>query len=187
MLREPRRTLSTASTSLNPWSPFRASGWCWNKRFSRKVWLARALPPGGRLTTLEIDAKRADVARANMSRCGLGGLVDVRIGPALETLQTLKTERAGPFDLIFIDADKPNNPNYLDWAIDLSRPGGIIIGDNVVRNGAVGDPQSTDANVIGVRRFLEAMGRHPRVAATAIQTVGLKGYDGFALALVLPP
>jgi predicted O-methyltransferase YrrM len=151
------------------------------------IWLARALPPGGRLTTLEIDATRAEVARANLIRCGLAGRVDVRIGPALQTLQTLKAEGAGPFDLVFIDADKPNNPHYLEWAVMLTRPGGVIIGDNVVRNGAVADPQSSDVNGLGVRQFLEAMGRHPRLAATAIQTVGVKGYDGFALAIVLPP
>jgi predicted O-methyltransferase YrrM len=97
------------------------------------IWLARALPPGGRLTTLEIDATRAEVARANLARCGLGGQVDVRIGPALDTLRTLKAEGAGPFDLVFIDADKPNNPDYLEWAVMLSRPGSVIIGDNVVR------------------------------------------------------
>jgi predicted O-methyltransferase YrrM len=151
------------------------------------IWLARALPPDGRLTSLEIDATRAQVARANLSRCGLDGRVDVRIGPALDTLQTLKSEGAGPFDLVFIDADKPNNPNYLEWALTLSRPGSIIIADNVVRDGAVVDPQSSDPNVRGIRRFLEAMGRHPRLTATAIQTVGVKGYDGFALAIVLPP
>jgi predicted O-methyltransferase YrrM len=151
------------------------------------VWLARALPVGGRLTTLEIDAKRAEVARANLARCGLNDRVDVRIGPALDTLRTLKAEGAGPFDLVFIDADKPNNPHYLEWAVTLSRPGGVIIGDNVVRNGAVADSRSSDDNVRGVRQFLEAMGRHPRLTATAIQTVGVKGYDGFALAVILPP
>lgn len=150
------------------------------------IWLARALPPGGRLTTLEIDSTRAEIARANLARCGLSDHVDVRIGPALDTLRTLKAEGAGPFDLVFIDADKPNNPHYLEWAVMLSRPGGVIIGDNVVRNGAVSDPRSSDANVIGVRQFLEAMGRHPRLTATAIQTVGVKGHDGFALAIVLP-
>jgi predicted O-methyltransferase YrrM len=150
------------------------------------IWLARALPAGGRLTTLEIDAARAEVAKANLSRCGLASLVDVRVGPALETLKSLKAEGAGPFDLIFIDADKPNNPHYLQWAVELSRPGSIIIGDNVVRGGAVTESQSDDPNVVGVRAFVDAVGRHPRLSATALQTVGSKGYDGFALALVLP-
>lgn len=150
------------------------------------IWLARALPAGGRVTSLEIDAARAEIAKANLSRCGLGGAVDVRIGPALETLARLKAEGAGPFDLIFIDADKPNNPHYLQWAIELSRPGTVIIGDNVVRDGAVSDSRSNDPNVVGVRRFLDDLGRHPRLSATALQTVGIKGYDGFALAVVQP-
>jgi predicted O-methyltransferase YrrM len=151
------------------------------------IWLARALPAGGHLTTLEIDETRAEVARSNLNRCGLGALVDVRVGPALETLGSLGAQGAGPFDLIFIDADKPNNPRYLQAAVELSRSGTIIIGDNVVRGGAVADAQSNDPNVAGVRRFLDDMGRHPRLTATALQTVGTKGYDGFALALVLPP
>lgn len=151
------------------------------------IWLAKALPAGGRVTTLEIDAMRAEVARSNLNRCGLGAVVDVRVGPALDTLQALKTEGAGPFDLIFIDADKPNNPRYLEWAVELSRPGTVIVADNVVRGGAVSDSGSSDPNITGVRRFLEDMGRHPRLTATAIQTVGAKGYDGFALALVVPP
>lgn len=150
------------------------------------IWLARALPPDGRLITLEIDARRAEVARSNVDRCGLGGVVDVRVGPALTTLHALKAEGAGPFDLIFIDADKPNNPRYLQWAIELSHAGSIIVGDNVVRDGGVSDLANADPNVVGVRQFLADMGRHPRLSATAIQTVGIKGYDGFALALVLP-
>ena len=151
------------------------------------IWLARALPPGGRLTTLEIDGGRAEIARSNLRRCGLDHVVEVRVGPALTSLHALKAEGVEAFDVIFIDADKPNNPGYLDWAVELSRPGSLIVGDNVVRDGAVADAQSTDPNVTGVRRFLEAIGRHPRLSATAIQTVGMKGYDGFALALVLPP
>jgi predicted O-methyltransferase YrrM len=151
------------------------------------VWLARALPQGGRVTTLEIDAKHAEVARANLRRCGVADRVDVRVGPALETLQKLEQEGAGPFDLIFIDADKPNNPKYLKYAIALCRPGGVIIGDNVVRSGDVANPRSKDEAVIGTRQFLEDMGKHPRLTTTAIQTVGTKGYDGFALAFVLPP
>ena len=109
------------------------------------------------------------------------------MGPALDSLRDLKEEGAGPFDFIFIDADKPSHPDYLKWAIELSRPGSVIVGDNVVRNGAVADPRSEDPNVLDVRGFLEAIGRNPRLSATAIQTVGVKGYDGFALALVLPP
>jgi predicted O-methyltransferase YrrM len=150
------------------------------------IWLARALPPDGHLTTLEIEQVHAETARSNLQRCGLDQLVNVRIGPALESLRALKAEGAGPFDLVFIDADKRNNPQYLHWAVELSRPGSIIVGDNVVRDGAVSDVQSADPNVLGVRHFLEEMGRHPRLSATAIQTVGVKGYDGFALALVLP-
>lgn len=151
------------------------------------IWMARALPPGGRLTSLELDAGRAEIARANLRRAGLAELVDVRVGPALETLAALKAESAPPFDVVFIDADKPNNPRYLEWALALTRPGSLIIGDNVVRDGTVSDLSNSDPNVVGVRQFLEDIGRHPRLSATAIQTVGVKGYDGFALALVLPP
>lgn len=150
------------------------------------IWLARALPHGGRVTTLEIDPQRAEVARMNLKRCGVGDRVDVRVGPALETLPSLQAEGVTPFDLVFIDADKPNNPRYLEWAIRLTRPGGIIVGDNVVRGGAVADATSTDPNVVGVRDFITAMGKHPRLSVTALQTVGGKGYDGFALAIVLP-
>jgi predicted O-methyltransferase YrrM len=150
------------------------------------IWLARALSSGGRLISLEIDPGRAELARANLRRGGLESQVEVREGPAVDSLRRLKEEGAGPFDFIFIDADKPNNPEYLQWALELSRPGTVIVGDNVVRNGAVADAQSVDPNVIGVRRFLEDIGRHPRLSATVIQTVGLKGYDGFMIALVLP-
>jgi predicted O-methyltransferase YrrM len=150
------------------------------------IWLARALPAGGRVTSLEIDAARASVAKSNLARCGLADVVDVRVGPALETLARLKADNAGPFDLIFIDADKPNNPHYLEWAIELSRPGSVIIADNVVRDGKVAERDSGDPNVVGVRRFLNELGRRPRLCATALQTVGVKGYDGFALAVVLP-
>jgi len=151
------------------------------------IWLAKALPPSGRLTSLELDAGRAAIARANIRRAGLEGVVEVRVGPALETLQTLKAEGVPSFDLVFIDADKPNNPRYLEWAVALTHPGSIIIGDNVVRDGAVSELSNADPNVVGVRQFLEDIGRHPRLSATAIQTVGIKGYDGFVLALVLPP
>ncbi|GAB3255756.1 O-methyltransferase [Chitinimonas naiadis] len=148
------------------------------------IWLARALPEGGKVVTLEFNPAHAAVAAANIARAGLSDRVDIRIGKGVETLPLLVAEGAGPFDLIFIDADKPSNPAYLEWALKLSRPGTVIIGDNVVRNGAVADPGSTDANVIGVRRFFELMAENPRLSATAIQTVGSKGYDGFSMAIV---
>ncbi|MBF6596387.1 MAG: O-methyltransferase [Thermaceae bacterium] len=145
------------------------------------IWLARALPEGGRLVTLEFNPKHAEVARANLARAGLSETVEVRQGAALDILPQL----VGPFDLIFIDADRPNHPHYLEWALKLSRPGTLIVGDNVVRNGEVANAQSSDPGLRGVRRFLERMAAEPRLSATAIQTVGSKGYDGFALALVL--
>jgi predicted O-methyltransferase YrrM len=143
------------------------------------IWLARALPRDGRLVTLEADPRHADVARA-----GLAGTVDVRVGPALETLPRLASEGQGPFDLVFIDADKRNNPGYLEWSLKLSRPGAVIVADNVVRWGAVADPASPDPDVQGVRRFNELIAATPSVTATAIQSVGAKGWDGFALILV---
>jgi predicted O-methyltransferase YrrM len=148
------------------------------------IWLARALPPGGRLVTLESEAKHAEVARANLARAGLTEVVELRLGPALQTLPALAAEGRGPFDLIFIDADKPGYPDYLPWALKLSRKGSLIVADNVVRKGAVADPSSTDADVQRVRRFNELLAAEPRVTATAVQTVGSKGYDGFAIALV---
>ena len=148
------------------------------------IWLARALPADGHLITLERDPKHAEVARANIGRAGLTARVEVRLGRALDTLQQLGAENAGPFDLIFIDADKPSLPEYFQWALRLSRPGTLIAIDNVVREGAVIDSTSRDASVQGVRRLNELMASEPRVSATAIQTVGAKGYDGFALALV---
>lgn len=148
------------------------------------LWLARALPADGRLITLEADPKHAEVARTNIARAGLANVVELRIGKALETLPLLAAEGRGPFDLIFIDADKPGYPDYLPWALNLSRRGTLIIADNVIRKGAVADAHSTDANVQGVRRFNELLAAEPRVSATAIQTVGSKGYDGFAFALV---
>jgi predicted O-methyltransferase YrrM len=149
------------------------------------IWLARALPPEGRLITLEADAKHAGVARANIARAGLETLVELRLGKALDTLPAIATEGSGPFDLIFIDADKQNIPHYFDWALRLARRGSLIVVDNVVRGGAVIDPASSDTSVQGVRQFLEILAAEPRVSATAIQTVGLKGYDGFAVALVI--
>jgi predicted O-methyltransferase YrrM len=139
------------------------------------LWLARALPPGGRLVTLEADPRHAEVARAN-----LAGIAEVIAGPALDTLPTL----SGPFDLVFIDADKRSNAEYLAWALRLSRPGTLIVADNVIRDGALVDAGSDDPSVAGVRAFFAAVAAEPRLRATAIQTVGAKGYDGFALALV---
>ena len=149
------------------------------------IWLARALPEGGRLVTLECDPKHAEVARANLERAGLSGVVDLRVGAALASLRDLEVEQGEPFDLIFLDADKPNNPEYLAYALKLSRKGSLIIGDNVVRDGAVVDVDSADARVQGVRRFFDMLAEEPRLSATALQTVGSKGYDGFALALVV--
>ena len=148
------------------------------------IWLARGLRAGGRLITLEVDAKHADVARLNVSRAGLQNVVEVRIGNALEILPQLSAERLGPFDLIFIDADKPNIPAYFEWALKLSRPGALIVVDNVVRGGAVTDSNSSDPSVQGVRRFVELLGAQSSASGTAIQTVGIKGYDGFAIVLV---
>ncbi|WP_327360951.1 MULTISPECIES: O-methyltransferase [unclassified Streptomyces] len=146
------------------------------------IWLARALPAGGRLVTLEVDEHCADVAAANIARAGLDEVVDIRRGRAVDLLPELKDQ--APFDLVFIDADKPSNPEYLKWALELTRPGSVIIGDNVVRDGAVVDPDSADPRVQGVRRFTELIAEHPRLTATALQTVGSKGYDGLVLALV---
>lgn len=149
------------------------------------IWLARALPRDGRLITLEADAKHAKVARKNIDNAGFAEVVDIRVGKALDALPRLEAEKAGPFDLFFLDADKPNNPAYFEWALKMSRPGSVIVADNVVRYGALIDMESTDANVKGVRSFLEIVSREKRVSATAIQTVGVKGHDGFAVALVV--
>ena len=149
------------------------------------IWLARALAPGGHLITLENDPRHADVARANLGNAGLGRIVQVRVGAALDTLPQLEAEGRGPFDLIFIDADKVNTPSYFRWALTLSRPGGLIVVDNVVRDGAVADASSTDQAVQGMRQFFELVRSEPRVEATAIQTVGIKGYDGLALLRVV--
>jgi predicted O-methyltransferase YrrM len=149
------------------------------------IWLARALPPDGRLITLEVDPKHAEVARANIARAGLQEKVELRLGRALVTLPLLAAEKRGPFDLIFIDADKTSNAEYFAWAVKLSRPGTLIIIDNVVRRGAVIDADSSDANVQGVRRLNEALAKESRVSATEVQTVGSKGHDGFAFALVI--
>jgi predicted O-methyltransferase YrrM len=148
------------------------------------IWLARALPPGGSLITLEFDPKHAEVARKNFVRVDLEQVIDLRVGPALETLPQIEAEGHGPFDLIFIDADKQNYPAYFHWALKLSRPGTVIVADNVVRNGAVIDPDCPDERVQAVRKFFELVKAEPRVEATAIQTVGNKGYDGFAMMIV---
>lgn len=147
--------------------------------------LARALAPGGKLITLELDPKHAEVALANIAHAGLAHLVELRLGPALDSLSQLVAERADPFDLIFIDADKVSYPLYLAAALQLSRPGTLILADNVIRKGEVANPSSTDPNVQGVRRFLADLGGDPRISAAALQTVGSKGYDGFAMARVL--
>jgi predicted O-methyltransferase YrrM len=146
------------------------------------IWLARALAPGGRLITLEADPMHARVARGNLERAGVADLVDLRVGLALETLPELPADP--PFDFVFIDADKVNTIHYFEWALRLARPGALVVVDNVVRNGAVADPDSTDPSVQGMRRFNERLAAEPRVSATALQTVGSKGYDGFVLAVV---
>ncbi len=148
------------------------------------IWLARALPPGGRLITLEADPKHAEISRTNIAKAGLSQTVEVRLGNALEALPKLEAEKCGPFDLIFVDAEKRDNPDYFVWSLKLSRPGTILVFDNVVRDGAVIDPSNTTPSVEGIRRFNELVAAEPRVTATAIQTVGSKGYDGFAIALV---
>ena len=148
------------------------------------IWMARALPVGGKIVTLELDPHHAGVARSNFERAGVSERVDLRVGPALESLAALSAENAGPFDLIFIDADKPNNPNYLSFAMRLSRPGTVIVCDNVIRDGAVLDDDGRDANVEGARAAFSFIGGDKRLDGTAIQTVGAKGYDGFAIAIV---
>ena len=149
------------------------------------IWLARALPNEGQLITLEFDPKHADVARVNIARAGLASVVELRIGRALDTLPKIEAEGLGPFDLIFIDADKENYPDYLRWSLKLSRRGTLIVADNVVRDGKVVDADSSDELVQGVRRFNELVAAEPRLSATALQTVGRKGYDGMAIALVI--
>jgi predicted O-methyltransferase YrrM len=148
------------------------------------IWLARALPPNGRLLTLEVNPHHAEIAAANVARAGLSAIVDIRVGPALETLAALQLERTASFDLIFIDADKPNNPVYLEWALELSHSGTVIIVDNVIREGDVIQADSSDARVQGSRRLFEDLAANPHLDATALQTVGSKGHDGFVLAIV---
>ncbi len=148
------------------------------------IWLARAVQEGGRVVTLELNPKHAEVARANLAHAGVAELVEIRVGPAIASLDALASENVEPFDFIFIDADKLNYPHYLAQSLALSRPGTVIVGDNVVRAGEIVNPASDDPNVPGVRVFSEMIARAPRLTATAIQTVGVKGYDGFAIAIV---
>jgi predicted O-methyltransferase YrrM len=147
------------------------------------IWLARGLPPDGQVVTLELSPEYAAVAAANIERAGLADAVDLRVGPALETLAAMQAAGEEAFDLIFIDADKQNYPGYLEWSLRFSRPGTVLIGDNVVRSGGIVDPENEDGVVEGVRRFYELLAEEPRVDATAVQTVGEKGHDGFALGI----
>ncbi|MDR3774215.1 MAG: O-methyltransferase [Terracidiphilus sp.] len=149
------------------------------------IWLARALPEGGRIVTLELEPRHAEVARANLQSSGVLDCVDLIVGPAIDTLPALENSVAAPFDLVFIDADKESYPEYLHWALKLSRPGTVIVADNVVRQGKVVDLDCDEARVEGIRRFTELLAAEPRLSATVLQTVGVKGYDGFALAVVL--
>ncbi|MEV7782067.1 O-methyltransferase [Kitasatospora sp. NPDC088351] len=148
------------------------------------IWLGRALPADGTLITLEIDPKHAGVARGNLARAGLDKVAEVRLGPAADSLAALVADGAEPFDLVFIDADKRGNPEYFAWALKLTRPGSLIIVDNVVRGGAVADAASTDPSVVGTRRLHDLIAAEPRVSGTSVQTVGGKGYDGFTLVRV---
>jgi predicted O-methyltransferase YrrM len=148
------------------------------------IWLARALPPEGKLITLEFEPKHAAVARENIARAALSSLVEIRIGPAVDSLAQLNAESPEPFDLIFIDADKPNNPTYLEWALKLSRKGTVIVIDNVIRDGEIANSASTDPAITGTRAMFEMLSANPNLKATALQTVGSKGYDGFAIAVV---
>jgi predicted O-methyltransferase YrrM len=148
------------------------------------IWLARGLPDGGRIVTLEADAHHAQIAQSNIAKAGYANKVELRLGRALKTLPILANERIGPFDFVFIDADKKHIPEYFDWSLKLSRPGSLIVVDNVVRDGQVVDLANREANIAGVRNFLERVGQDPRVEATAMQTVGMKGHDGFAVVRV---
>jgi predicted O-methyltransferase YrrM len=148
------------------------------------IWLARGLPEGGNIVTLEADAHHAKIAQSNIAKAGFGDRVDLRLGRALKTLPVLAEENPAPFDFFFIDADKKHIPEYFDWSLNLSRPGSLIVVDNVVRDGQVADMANRESNINGIRRFLERAGRDPRVQTTAMQTVGIKGHDGFAVARV---
>jgi predicted O-methyltransferase YrrM len=148
------------------------------------IWLARALPPDGRLITLELEPRHAEIARANLERAGVARLVEIRVGRALDLLDEFDRQEAEPFDFVFIDADKSNGPKYLSWAIGHARPGSVIVVDNVVRDGYIVDAGNSDPDIKGTRRVFEMLAAEPRLTATALQTVGSKGYDGFAIALV---
>ncbi len=148
------------------------------------IWMARALPAGGEVVTLELDPHHAEIARQNLARAGVLERVEIRLGSAQDSLRGLVEGGVAPFDMIFLDADKQSLPEYLEWSMQLARPGTIIVADNVVRDGKVIDERSSDVHIQGVRRFLELVAQHPRLSATAFQTVGARGYDGFALALV---
>lgn len=148
------------------------------------IWMARALPRGGRIVSLEFSAKHAEVASTNLKRAGLLRRVDIRVGPALDSLPVLEAERGGKFDFIFIDADKGNNPKYLEWALKLGRPGTLIVVDNVARHGRIIDAKSKEADIVGTRQCLKMMASHPKLSAFAMQTVGSKGLDGYAMAVI---
>jgi predicted O-methyltransferase YrrM len=148
------------------------------------IWMARAIPEGGKVVTIEIDQKHADVAARNFENAGVADKVELHVGNARETLPKLIEKGYGPFDLSFIDADKVSNPDYFGWALEMSHPGSVIIVDNVIRDGKVVDGSSDDPSVLGVRRLNELMAGNPRIDATALQTVGVKGYDGFSIAIV---
>ena len=148
------------------------------------IWMARSLPADGHVVTIEIDPKHAHVAQENFNRAGLAEKIDLRTGNAREILPAMIDEGAGPFDFVFIDADKASNPDYFGWALEMSRPGTVIIVDNVIREGSIVDAGSEDASVKGVRRLNELMAGNPRISVTALQTVGIKGYDGFSVAIV---
>jgi predicted O-methyltransferase YrrM len=150
------------------------------------IWMARALPPGGRLVTLELDPRHAQIARQNIESAGLGDSVEILVGEAVGALDGLIDSGTEPFDFIFLDADKENNAAYLERSLALSHPGTVIVGDNVVRRGRVADSSDSEKDVLGVRAFLDLMSKHPRLDSTAIQTVGCKGWDGFSLSVVLP-
>jgi predicted O-methyltransferase YrrM len=149
------------------------------------IWMARALPADGELVTLELDPRHAEVARTNTRHAGLADRIDIRVGRAIDLLPAIAAEKRAPFDFVFIDADKANNTAYFEWALKLARPGSLIVVDNVVRGGAVADAKSTDADVNGVRRLAEYLAAEKRVRATALQTVGVKGYDGLIIAVML--
>jgi predicted O-methyltransferase YrrM len=149
------------------------------------LWLARALPPDGHIVSLELEPRHADVARENLRNAGVLGRVDIRVGPATKSLEALVAAGGAPFDFIFVDADKAGYPDYLGYSLKLSRPGTLIVADNVVRDGKVIEPDNPDPNIQGVRRFTDLISAEPRLSSTVLQTVGSKGYDGFAISVVL--